>query len=70
MSKSTQMSYLQRHIQEQGKEGSELRSMECRCHYLPLALMVRAYSELVVVMEAEKHKDPRTVSPSNSGAYH
>lgn len=44
-SKSTRISYLQRHIQEQGKEGSELRSMECRGHDLPLALMVSTYSK-------------------------
>ena len=64
------MSYLQRRIQEQGKEGSELRSMECWGHDLPLALMVRAYRGLVVEMQADKHYDPRTVSPYNSCAYH
>lgn len=70
MCKSTRGPYLQRHIQEQGKEGSELRGMECRSHDLPLALMVHTYNELVVVMEAGKHQDPRTVSPSNPWAYY
>jgi hypothetical protein len=36
------MSNLQRHIQEHGKEGLELRSKECWSHGLPLALMFRA----------------------------